>query len=242
MKITFYAEVYMPYIGICADWDSKKGRSNVPNGYVKAVIKAGGVPIILPLVDDENAWTKMINLVDGVIFTGGVDIEASRFGQETHPKADEPVLLRDKQEYAMLEHVKKTRKPTLCICRGIQLLNCFEGGDLYQDIDDLYKTDINHALFDNADGDVHKVSVEADSKFYNIVKEKEFYVNSRHHQAIDRLAESLKVSAYSPDGIIEAVEYKEDLPIIGVQWHPESMFEKYEVHLRPFEWLIKQCG
>jgi len=232
----------MPYIGLCADWDSKKGRSNMPNSYVNAVIKAGGVPIILPLVDDETAWTKMIDLVDGVIFTGGGDIEASRFGQEKHPKADEPVLHRDSQEYAMMEHVKKTRKPALCICRGIQLLNCFEGGDLYQDIADLYETDIDHALFDNADGDVHTVKVEQDSKFYDIVKEKEFYVNSRHHQAIDRLADSLKVSAYASDGLIEAVEFKEDIPIIGVQWHPESMIEKNEVHMRPFEWLVKQCG
>ncbi len=231
----------MPIIGLCADWDEERRRPALPDSYVQAVAEAGGAPIILPLVRSESARLQMLDGIDGIVFTGGNDIESARFNQPQHKKSDMPNILRDEQEYFLLDNVIKRRMPALCICRGMQLLNCFLGGDLYQDIDEMLNTGIEHAQFKITDGFIHCVNIDKKSRLFNIVKKEKLNVNSRHHQAIKSVAPRLKAGAVSQDGIIEALEFADDTPITAVQWHPESLVNRDESSRRLFAWLINSC-
>ncbi|MGI6214325.1 MAG: gamma-glutamyl-gamma-aminobutyrate hydrolase family protein [Christensenellales bacterium] len=231
----------MPIIGLCADWDEEHQRPALPDSYVQAVVNAGGTPLILPLVLSEKARLEMLDKLDGIIFTGGNDIESARFNQPQHKKADIPFLLRDEQEYFLMDNVIKRRMPALCICRGMQLLNCFLGGDLYQDIDEMLNTGIDHAQFKIKDGFIHYVNIDKKSRLYSIVNKDRLNVNSRHHQAVKAVAPALNVSAVSQDGVAEALEFKEDMPVIAVQWHPESLIKRDESSRNLFDWLISKC-
>lgn len=231
----------MPLIGLCANWNETTRRSDIPGDYVAAVIAAGGTPVVLPVTDDQSVWQRMIDAVDGVLFTGGSDIGASWFHEEKHPKSDEPYMPRDEQEFYMLRAVKKANKPFLCICRGFQMLNVLEGGTLYQDIADQYKRDIAHAQFQKVTGIIHTVDVAEGSCLAALTGAGTLPVNSRHHQGIKKAADSLRVTAVAPDGLAEGLEYKDGTRCIATQWHPESLFRTDRRALAVFEWLVREA-
>lgn len=231
----------MPLIGLTANWNDTTQRSDIPGDYVAAVIAAGGTPVVLPIMGDESVWQRMIDAVDGVVFTGGSDIGAAYFGEEKHPKSDEPYKPRDEQDFFMLRAVKKANKPFLCICRGFQMLNVLEGGTLYQDIADQYKQDIDHAQFKKVADTIHTVDVKAQSRLASLAGEGALPVNSRHHQGIRRAADSLMISAVAPDGLIEGLEYKDGTRCIATQWHPESLFRSDPRAMAIFEWLVREA-
>lgn len=225
-------------IGLCGNWNDDSKRVDMPQGYVDAVISAGAVPLVFPLVDNEDAWKAMIDSVDGVIFTGGDDIDPALFGQLPHPKANKPCALRDKQEFFMHRYIQTVNKPYLCICRGMQTLNVVQGGTLYQDIEDLYSAEINHARFDVTSDVIHHVNIKQESRFGTVVGAAPLAVNSRHHQAVHELGHGLRAVAWADDGIVEAIEFISDVPCIAVQWHPELLFHKDARAKSIFTWLI----
>jgi putative glutamine amidotransferase len=183
--------------------------------------------ILIPV--DLKQINKYTQIVDGVIFTGGADVDSKYYNQPKHPTNSEDSPKRTEFEIKFLKNLLKEKKPILSICRGMQLINIALGGDLIQDIPSCVKTEINHKSVKNGQGylnKVHTVETKENSLLRKITNKKEFWVNSNHHQSIDKLGKNLIVSGISPkDNIIEAIEIR-DYPnfFLGVQWHPEFIF------------------
>ncbi|PKG23213.1 gamma-glutamyl-gamma-aminobutyrate hydrolase [Niallia nealsonii] len=213
----------------------------VHHDYQKAIAANGGIPIILPFLE-ENLAEEMAEQCDAILFSGGEDIDPKFYGQDPHQKLAATIPLRDKWEIALLEKAMKKKKPILAICRGIQLLNVALGGTLIQDIPSDVKGSIKHSQTVNRSWDSHWVILEKGSRLETILQAKKIRVNSLHHQAVDHLAESLRVTATSSDGIIEAVEhtYYEHF-LLGIQWHPESMAATDETMNKIFAEFIKNA-
>jgi putative glutamine amidotransferase len=180
--------------------------------------------IAIPI--DSNQIDKYSQIVDGVIFTGGSDIDAKYFNQVNHPSNDEDTIEKTEFEIKFLKKLLDLKKPLLLICRGMQLINIISGGDIIQDIPSYIKTDINHNAVKKGVGyldKAHTVQTTENSLLRKITNKKEFWVNSHHHQALGKLGKNIIVTGVSPtDNIIEAIELK-NYPnfLLGVQWHPE---------------------
>ncbi len=171
---------------------------------------------------------------DGLLMPGGVDIEPARYGQETDEKCGKIDLARDAAEWWMLEAFLPTGKPLLGICRGIQMLNVFQGGTLHQHID-------GHSDFKSRSTGCHKVNVTAGSPLDKILDTPQFFVNSLHHQVVDTLGKDLEICALSEDGYVEAVVHTAHPFCLGVQWHPEHMYRKIKLQRKIFEAFVKAC-
>ena len=227
-------------IGVICDYSSNKNneynysfqpvhilREQYINNLSKTCSEFNVVFIIIPI--DMNQIDKLIKIVDGVIFTGGQDVDSKYYNQIRNPKNNEDSIERTEFEIKFLEKLLNEKKAILGICRGMQLINIALGGDIIQDIPSLIKTDINHKAVKNGIGyleKVHTVKTNENSLIRKITNKKEFWVNSNHHQAIGKLGKNLIVTGISPkDNIIEVIEFK-DYPnfFLGVQWHPEFTF------------------
>ncbi|WP_312096265.1 gamma-glutamyl-gamma-aminobutyrate hydrolase family protein [Niallia sp.] len=231
-----------PIIGITGAYIFKNKfmeGTYVHHDYQKSIAANGGLPIILPFVEEDLA-IEMVDLCDAVILSGGEDIDPILFGADPHQNIGETILLRDKVELKVIERAMETNKPILAICRGIQILNVALGGTLIQDIPSQVNESIKHTQSVNRSWDTHFVSIKENSKLAAIIGETKTRVNSLHHQAIDIVADELEVVATSKDGIIEAVEHKSYRNfLLGVQWHPESMASTNEKMNRIFAEFIK---
>lgn len=191
-------------------------RRYLYQNYADAITLAGGIPL-LPLDNGELA-DELFDLCDGVLFTGGPDIEPKRYGQPKMPQCGKTDPCRDETEYRLLKRFEKGEKPIFGICRGLQILNVYFGGTLWQDI----PTQLGgrHSGGDDPHNCVHETRLFEGSRLYSMYGEK-ILTNSYHHQSIDRVADGFVTVAES-DGIVEAIEHK-TLPIWAVQWHPERM-------------------
>ena len=200
-------------------------RVRLNESYVNAARAAGLAPLVLPPVaPDELA--PMLDAVSGVIITGGEDLDPAEYGAAPHPQAGPPHRQRDKCELALARMARDRNLPTLAICRGIQTVNVAFGGTLVQDIPSERPSDINHDQSRERATRLHSVSIESGSMLAAAIGATEISVNSSHHQSIDRLASGLRLTAKSPDGIVEGVEWHgSDWWMLGVQWHPEEMVD-----------------
>jgi putative glutamine amidotransferase len=201
-------------------WDVP--ASFLPKAYFEAVTKAGGIAVLLPPQPVDSAIAnRVIDGLDGLIVTGGKDVDPARYGQEPHPTTDEPRLDRDAWEDALLLAAVDRRLPFLGICRGAQVLNVALGGTLHQHLPDVigstrYSTGVGTFL-------VNEVTVAPDGVLPQLLRDTPTLdVKSHHHQAIDRLADGLVVTARSDDGTIQAVELESAPFGVAVQWHPEE--------------------
>lgn len=203
--------------------------------YVRAIIRAGGIPIMLPIHHDPRDIALLIRLIDGLVVIGGADIHPTFYGE----KAAHPIkpIYRGRVRFDMnlyrLAHRHKI--PVLAICYGMQLLNVIYGGTLYQDIPRQVRGAKNHRSKRNP---LHPVHLEEGSQLAKIFGKKDFPVHSQHHQAVKRLGHLLRAVGYSPDWIIEAIEGPSKT--LAVQWHPERQ-EKDSVQRRLFQYFIKMC-
>jgi len=194
--------------------------------YVTAITRNGGIPLLVATGMDVDTIPGMLARVDGVLLTGGSDLDPQLFGAGNNPKIYGIDPARDAFEIALVKHLVDIGKPFLGICRGIQVINVALGGTLYLDIADELPTALKHDYFTPTFAPEklsHRVSVEDGSLLAGLVGAEPFKVNSRHHQAIKDLAEGLKVTAHAKDGIIEGVELPSHPFALGVQWHPESL-------------------
>jgi putative glutamine amidotransferase len=208
--------------------------------YVNAVIAAGGTPVILP--PQDGASESLLGLVDGLLFSGGADIDPEHYGDsEVHPTTYDVHPLRDRFELELIAQAIERDLPILCICRGIQVLNVACGGTLFQHVPEQYDTAIPHrqqeAGFESFQPS-HDVVAEPGTLLERVYASDRIPVNSYHHQAVRSLAPSLKVAGHAEDGLMEAVEVTGRTFVLGVQWHPEMMFHEHAEHLRPFEELV----
>ena len=192
-------------------------RIYVNKDYVSAVIAAGAVPLMIPMEDFEENLRASLELVDGIIFSGGQDIAPFRYGEEPHVKLQEICPERDEFDFLLYRLAKEKKLPILGICRGYQLMNVAEGGKLYQDLSLKAGDNFKHSQGHGPSIPTHSIKIEAGSRLAEILGKEELRVNSFHHQAIKDVPESLKVSGKALDDVIEAIELK-DYPFgIGVQ-------------------------
>lgn len=225
---------------ILNDNGSKKSFAN--DSYIQSVVRANGIPVIMPIIKDKDIIKKTLENVSGVIMTGGVDIHPFYFNQEPHPKIGTISKERDEFDFTVLDYAFKMKKPILGICRGIQLINVYFGGDLIQDIESQTKSNILHSQTAPTDVATHKIKIEKTSILYDLLGE-ESEVNSFHHQAIGKIAKDFNIVAKANDDIIEAIEYKDKNHfILALQWHPELMSENDIKMQNIFNKFVFICG
>ncbi len=197
----------------------------VSNPYVQSVIGAGAVPVILTAATPADRLADLLTRLDGVVLTGGSDVDPNRFNGRHHARIYEVDPQRDEFEIALVRQAAQSGLPFLAICRGIQVVNVALGGTLYTDIADQAPHPLRHDWYPNIPRSylAHRVRVEAGSHVAEILGGEDVGVNSLHHQALELVAPGLKTVAHAPDGIVEAVELEKHPFGIAVQWHPESL-------------------
>lgn len=229
-----------PVIGITTDYRDEKPSYSLPFAYCDAVEKAGGLPLMLPYRTDLSTIPQIVDMLDGIVFSGGNDLDPTPWGETVHPQARPIDPLREKFERALMTEVENRRLPTLGICLGSQLMNVHRGGSLNQFIPDLgLESDIEHRRLGEEWNDRHDVKIDAGSTVAKAIGSDRVKSNSSHKQSIRNVGRGLRVVATSPDGIVEAVE-DPSMPLwVGVQWHPERQHEEAE-HLALFRLLVER--
>lgn len=206
--------------------------------YIQSLRRAGATVKRFPLKDLEKRREELL-ACDGLLMPGGADLQPHLYGQTPSEKLGKTEPKRDEGEWAMLDAFVPTGKPVLCICRGVQLMNVYFGGTLHQDIVDISRC--KHSDFKNRADSTHSVNLVPGTKLHAILGADSCPVNSIHHQAADRIAEGLTVSAVSEDGIVEGLERADHPFFVGVQWHPEHMGGKSAQQRRIFDAFVKSC-
>jgi len=225
-----------PLIGISCRMNVDRDRFYLRKHYSEAVFHAGGVPVLLPLIPEKDFARELMKDLDGVILSGSnSDVDPHLYGEEPHPRIGTIMSRRDQTDLYLIEEVFRRQKPLLAICFGIQILNVFLGGTLWQDIDSQVKGAVKHSQSSLEDYKSHGIKVRMKSLLYELAQQKELRVNSYHHQAIHKVAVSLRPVAQAPDGVVESVELRNAKHfVLGVQWHPEIGWENDELSQKIF--------
>ncbi len=197
--------------------------------YVRAVQRASGVPMILPVVD-PNDIDALLDAVDAVVITGGRDLDPATYGQAPHPQLGPIDPVRDASDIAIARAVVARNQPTLAVCRGIQILNVALGGTLHQHVDD-------HMRLDQYNLDAHTVTIDPNSRLAQIVGTETLGVNTLHHQVLDELGAGVRAVACNEQGHVEGIEIEGAANVLGVQWHPEFLRHRPD-HLALFQQLV----
>jgi putative glutamine amidotransferase len=217
-------------------WDTR--AAFLPETYFAAIEAAGGIPVLLPPQPlDGGVAEQVMGRLDGLIISGGLDVEPSRYGADAHPASDPPSRIRDDWDDALLTAAIAQEVPFLAICRGIQVLNVNRGGTLHQHLPDV----IGDARYSGENGvfATNTVEVEDGSQLAAIIGDGAHEVKSYHHQGIDAVGDGLTVTAHSGGGVVQAVEL-DGVPFgVGVQWHPEQDAEE---DARLFESLVQAAA
>lgn len=231
-----------PLIGITTAYEKREKRDyeSLSYNYIKAVQLAGGLPILIPTLLYEE-MDRYLDLIDGLILSGGDDIDPALYGEEPILELGEVCPERDLFEMKFLAKAIERKVPILGICRGFQMINVALGGTLYQDIKVQQGSEFNHLnLVDPVDTLEHEVTLEQNSKLYQMMGKDRLMVNSLHHQAINEIGRNLKVVGLSFDHIVEALEYEGESFMLGVQWHPEDLVVKDNYFLELFKAFIEE--
>jgi len=210
----------------------------VPAGYAAAVEAAGGIPVILPVLAPEKA-PEVLEHLQGLLLSGGVDLDPSHYGEDPLPGLGKVTPERDAFELALARRALAAGVPVLGICRGVQVLNVAAGGTLFQDLGSQLEKVLKHRQEAPRWHESHAVRLDPSSRMAAILGVTETRVNSFHHQAVRLVAPGLRAVAWAPDGVIEAVESVDGGFALGVQWHPEEMWDRYPLHLKPFSALVE---
>lgn len=237
-----------PRIGITAsemlEDHSRRKPTWKPFDYIKreyheAVQKSGGIPVLLPNTYDSSLALDIIETIDGLLLTGGGDLHPSYYNQRPHPKLTETTPNRDSFEIALTKLALDSDLPIMAICRGHQVLNVALGGTLHQDLSCLPNRTLKHSDPEQTARVFHEVTITEGSLLHRILGTEKIETNSSHHQIIDKPGNGLKFVAFArEDNLPEAIEHTAKGFVIGVQWHPEAIFER-EHSRRLFAALIE---
>ena len=213
-----------PVIGITvSQWE---GSLRLGFGCEKAIVAAGGLPLLLPIhIEPEDAQALLAGC-DGILFSGGVDVDPVLYGEEVLEACESIDVERDRAEIAYFEAARKLHLPMFGICRGHQLINVLMGGDLYQDLPTGFPREnaLQHRSKSSGDTLLHSIRVENGSMLERVTDDEPMRVTSTHHQAVRKVGEGLRAVGYSADGVIEALEGTGEDYILTVQWHPELRY------------------
>jgi putative glutamine amidotransferase len=206
----------------------------VPLDYIESIERAGGRPLVVP--PSEDAVEETLDVLDGIVFSGGIDIDPGLYEKHRHPATDAPQPRRDAGELALLEAALARDLPTLAICRGFQLLNVVRGGDLVQHLPET----VGHDGHRETPGvfSEHSVTVRAGTRLGEIIGERQDGVMSSHHQGVERVGEGLIETAWADDGTLEGIEDPSKRFALGVLWHPEAD----EEDARLFQALVTEAA
>jgi putative glutamine amidotransferase len=225
--------------------DDERRRFTMGKNYIGSVIASGGVPVLVPTALDSATVRELYDAADGVLLTGGADVDPALFGETQHPSTEGIDADRDRVEIDVTRWALADDKPLFAICRGIQVVNVALGGSLIQDIPSQFETDLVHAgssIKAARDQVLHSVRSAPGSKLEAIIGAGEVGVNSFHHQSVKALAPGLALTALSPDEIVEAVEHPGKRFFLGVQWHPEEMAAGRSDMMALFEALVRSSA
>ncbi|MEN6357339.1 MAG: gamma-glutamyl-gamma-aminobutyrate hydrolase family protein [Armatimonadota bacterium] len=210
--------------------------------YIKAVLRSGGAPVLMPHIADKDSVHAALSAADGIIFTGGGDVISMAYGEQPHPKSALQDPARDEMEFEAVRTAIEMGLPILGICRGIQVINVALGGSLVQDISSQVPDAVKHYSAGLAPMLLHDVEVVPGSLLAGIVGSTSMSVNSWHHQSVKEIGRGLKVNCRAADGVIEGIESDEDKPILAMQCHPEEIASDYPLFQRFFDWLIEKAS
>ncbi|MCI8950387.1 MAG: gamma-glutamyl-gamma-aminobutyrate hydrolase family protein [Lachnospiraceae bacterium] len=232
-----------PIIGLTPYHNTENDDISMRPGYIRALEAAGAIPMILPLEIEKDNLNALSNLCQGFLFTGGPDPHPFLWGEETHKNCGPISVKRDQMELSLLTMAMEQKKPILGICRGAQILNIGLGGDIYQDISSQYRSafPIAHSQPMHYRHPSHHVDVKKDTRLASFGDDTTIQVNSCHHQAIRKLAPGLIAGGMASDGIIEEIELPEYPFLIGVQWHPEYLWETDSSARNLFLGFVNAC-
>ena len=228
-------------IGLIPLMDEEKESYWMLPGYMKALEQAGAIPVMLPLCTDKNDLGQLMEHIDGILFTGGHDVNPALYGEERISECGIVCGERDKMESILFQMGLEKDIPMFGICRGIQFINAMCGGSLYQDLPLQRPTATEHHQTPPYDIPVHRVDISQGTPLYKLLKVKELQVNSYHHQAIRVLGDGLEVMAVSEDGLVEAVYMPAKKFVWAVQWHPEFNFMVDENSRAIMKLFVEQC-
>jgi putative glutamine amidotransferase len=230
-----------PLIGITVDTSDEPAHYESPMAYGIAVEKAGGLPLLLPYRSDLSLIPQFVDALQGVLFSGGNDLDPALYGETYHPKAAPIDPARQCFELALLAEVEKRRMPALGICLGSQLMNVYRGGSLNQFLPDLPREPaIEHRNLNGA-RPRHAVQLVPGSLPAQAIGQLDVDANTAHKQSVRQLGRGLRVIATSPDGVIEGIEDVAFPLFVGIQWHPERLHEEKD-HLALFELLVEKAS
>jgi len=209
--------------------------------YSRSISTAGGIPILIPLDLSESDLDVLLDRVDGIVFTGGYDIDPRKYGGQSHPKVMQIDQARDETEIYLVKIMVERGMPMLGICRGLQVINVAMGGSLYEHLLQQFPGSIEHDNHDKPrDYLSHLVRVEKNTLLAQILTNNQVQVNSLHHQGVRKPGNHLHPTAYSPDGLVEAFELPGAAFGLAVQWHPEEL-QDHEAQRRLFQAFVQSC-
>ena len=227
-----------PIIGVMPLWDAKKESIWIHPGYIDGVIRAGGVPVLLPLTEDEEVFCRALEMCGGFLITGGQDVSPELYGESERPDNPDTCPLRDRLETCAVKIALERDLSVLGICRGFQILNVLLGGTLYQDIPSEVKDALAHLHTPNEAPVTHDVVIEPGTPLLSLLQKDIIHVNSFHHQGVKKLSDKLKCMARAADGVSEAAYMPGKRFVWGVQWHPEMSYKTDENSVRIFEAFV----
>ena len=230
-----------PVIGLIPLYDETKESYWMLPGYMKVLEQCGALPIMLPLTSDEEELAQSLELCDGLLLTGGHDVDPVLYHEQPKAACGVPCRERDAMECRLLGWALEINLPVFGICRGIQFLNAYLGGTLYQDLPTEYDSSIEHHMTPPYDRTAHKVTVLADTVLAEILGAGELPVNSYHHQAVKNTAPGVTTMAVSEDGLVEAISVDGKKFAVGVQWHPEFSYENNAQSLKLVQAFVDAC-
>ena len=190
--------------------------------YLRAIEEAGGLPVVIPPLD-RAAIAHLVGKLDGVCLSGGPDLDPTAYGQKPHETLGPTWRRLDLAELAVAREADACALPILAICRGAQVLNIARSGSLFQHVPERFGEDVQHRQEGNGSRPIHRVEVEPESRLAEALGTTQLEVNSFHHQAADTIGRGLRAVAFSPDGVVEAVEGSGRRFVVGVQWHAEQL-------------------
>ncbi len=233
------SEQPLPVIGITTYSRNEAGEFYLPGAYIDAVQLAGGIPVLLP--PNQPAPAQLLAILDGLIFSGGGDIDPQLYNEAYHPSVYLVDAERDAFELALAKAAIAARIPVLGICRGMQLLSVASGASLITHVPDVYGETVNHRLDHPRRPITHPVQVQPHSRLASILGETELTVVSWHHQAVKAVPDGWTAIAQAEDGLVEALEHQHHPWMLAVQWHPELSPED-PAHQRLFQALVEAAG